>query len=317
MQKISFVIPCYRSEQTIGHVIDEIRAQMQNRSCDYEIVAVNDCSPDRVFDVLSRMAQEDEHIKVISFAKNFGQHSAMMAGVRFSTGDVIVFLDDDGQCPLEELGRLLAPLSQGADVAIARYGVKAQSLFKNFGSLVNEVAANLLIDKPKDIQMGNFMAFRRFVADEMLRYHGPYPYISGLLFRSSARVVNVPMKELPRLAGGTTYTLTKLVSLWVSSFTAFSVQPLRVATFIGILSAIVGILLAAFIVARKILHPEIAVGWSSLMSIGRFSSGLIMFMLGIIGEYVGRIYLCLSDTPQYVIRDTVNIDRRSDGEGTT
>ncbi len=304
MCELSFIIPCYRSENTVEHVIDEIAKTVASMSIeDYEIIAVDDCSPDHVYDVLKRISISNPRVRAIRFSKNFGQHAGMIAGVQHSRGDICVFLDDDGQCPIDHLGELIEPLHNGYDVAIVEYGKKKQSLFKNIGSIFNEIVANLLIDKPKDIQMGNFMAFRRFVADEIARYKGPYPYISGLLFRSSAKVINVPIEERERMEGGTTYTFKKLVALWVNSFTAFSIKPLRMATIAGGCAAVLGLLLAVATVIRKIVTPVMTVGWSSTIAVILFLGGLILFVLGIIGEYIGRIYMTINETPQYVIAE--------------
>lgn len=278
---------------------------------DYEIIAVDDNSPDRVFEVLRQIAKGDEKIKAVRLAKNFGQHSGMLAGLYYSTGDICVFLDDDGQCPIDKLNELIVPLHKDWDIAIAKYRVKKQSLFKNLGSIFNEVVANLLIDKPKDIRMGNFIALKKYVADELVQYRGPYPYISGLLFRSSARVINVPMEERHRLEGGTTYTFRKLVALWLNSFTAFSIKPLRFATIVGGVFSMGGIIFAAYVIIRKIVYPVIAIGWSSTMSVILILGGLILFVLGIIGEYIGRIYMSINGAPQYVIRESVNIEKES------
>ncbi|MBP5383859.1 MAG: glycosyltransferase family 2 protein [Lachnospiraceae bacterium] len=307
---ISFIIPCYKSEKTIVHVIDEISETAEKMSIfDYEIICVDDCSPDDVYRKLVEIATTDTHLKVIRFSRNFGQHAGMIAGVQHSKGKVCVFLDDDGQCPLDKLDNLLQPLDAGYDVAMASYGKKKQSKFKNVGSRFNAIVANILIDKPKDIQMTNFIALKRFVADEISRYHGPYPYISGLLFRSSAKVINVPMEERTRMAGGTTYTLRKLVALWVNSFTAFSIKPLRIATIIGGGASIIGVIVAVITVIRKLMNPAITTGWSSTISVILVLGGLILFVLGIIGEYVGRIYMSINETPQYVIAETCNIDQ--------
>lgn len=309
MEKISFVIPCYRSEKTIGRVISEIINVVSNMDkTDYEIIAVDDNSPDRVFKVLGGIAKNDKKVKVVRLAKNFGQHAGMLAGLHFATGNICVFLDDDGQCPIDKLEELISPLYNDWDVAIAEYGIKKQSLFKNLGSIFNEIVANILIDKPKDIRMGNFIALKKYVAEELVYYSGPYPYVSGLLFRSSARVINVPMEERYRLEGGTTYTFRKLVALWLNSFTAFSIKPLRFATFIGSMFSVFGILFAVYVIIKKIRNPLITVGWSSTMSVILILGGLILFVLGIIGEYIGRIYMSINRTPQYVIRERINIE---------
>lgn len=304
---LSFVIPCYKSERTISCVIKEVSEVMKgNDTYDYEIIAVNDGSPDAVYNVLKELAKADSRITAIDLAKNLGQHAAMMAGCANSMGDIIIFMDDDGQCPVEQLFLLLKPIECGYDVAIAKYGLKEQSLFKNICSMVNEYVANCLLDKPKDIQMGNFMAIKKFVIDEMLKYENPYPYISGLFFRTTDKIANVPMKERKRMDGTTTYTIRKLFSLWINSFTAFSVKPLRIATVVGILISCLGFLYGIFVIASKIINPNVFAGWSSIMAILLFIGGMLMTMLGIIGEYVGRIYISINNSPQYVIREKIH-----------
>ncbi len=305
-QDLSFVIPCYRSERTIEWVIQEIIEVTGKLNRTYEIIAVDDNSPDHVYDVLAGLARENRNIKVIHFSKNFGQHAGLMAGIRSSVGDVVVVLDDDGQCPLDHLSDLILPLEKGWDIAIAQYGRKKQSFFKNVCSNLNEIAANILVDKPKDLQMGNFMAFKRFIADEISRYAGPYPYLSGLLFRSSGHLANVPMQERARMEGGTTYTLRKLFSLWLNSFTAFSIKPLRFASLAGMVIAAVGFFYGAVIIVQKLANPAVAVGWSSLVVLQTILGGLILLVLGLIGEYLGRIYMSINQTPQYVIDQTIN-----------
>ena len=234
--KLSFVIPCYRSEETIESVINEIRetvAQREGYCC--EIICVNDSSPDRVLDVLLRLAAEDPRIKVIDLAKNMGKHSAVLAGYAFVTGDYVVNLDDDCQSPVCELWRLLDPVESGGyDAATAKYGKKKQAVWKNFGSWLNMKIGTAMLSKPKGMYFENFSLLKRFVVDEILRYKNPYPYLEGLVLRATSRILPVKMEERERGDGKATgYTFRKSVSLFFNGFTAFSVKPLRVSTFIG------------------------------------------------------------------------------------
>jgi undecaprenyl-phosphate 4-deoxy-4-formamido-L-arabinose transferase len=307
--KLSFVIPCYGSEKTIQAVVGEIRDWIcANSSWGYEIIAVNDNSPDGVGSVLRGMAASDHRLKVIELAMNRGKHAAMMAGYRYATGDLIVNLDDDGQCPLDQLSLLLDAVSSGADIALAYYPQKKQSAFKNFGSKINEWMAQSLIGQPKKLQISNFSVIRRFVLEEIVRYKNPYPYMNGLFLRSTAHIVNVEMEERERAAGVSGYTFKKSLSLWLNGFTAFSVKPLRIATVIGALCAFLGFLFGFWVVVRKVCNPDILAGYSSMMALLLFIGGIIMLMLGLIGEYIGRIYICINQSPQYVIRQIINIE---------
>ncbi|MGN0156603.1 MAG: glycosyltransferase family 2 protein [Lachnospiraceae bacterium] len=307
MKKVSFVIPCYRSEKTIEGVVREIKETMETLSeyC-YEIILVNDCSPDDTFSVITKLCRQNENICGISLAKNFGQHSALMAGFHYVTGDILVCLDDDGQTPADEVGKLLAEIENGQDVVYAKYDHKKHSVFRNFGSAVNEKMAQFLLGKPKELYVSSYFAARRFIVDEMLRYDKSYPYIIGLVLRSTKRISNVTVSHREREIGTSGYTLGKLVALWMNGFTAFSVKPLRMATGIGILCACAGFLYGIYTVIKKLVNPLVPIGFSSLMSAIMFIGGMILFMLGMLGEYIGRMYIGMNNAPQYVIREIVN-----------
>lgn len=307
--KLSFIIPCYGSENTVDAVIAEIRQTVaQKRAYDYEIICVNDCSPDDVLTRLYEIAKEDPLVKVISLAKNMGKHSAMMAGYAYVTGDIVVNLDDDGQCPLDRLWDLLAPVENGYDIAIAKYEKKKQSGFKNFGSWLNSKMACWLLSKPAELYLSNFSAFRRFVCQELIRYKNAFPYIDGLMLRTTAKIVNVEMEERERISGNSGYTLIKSLRLFANGFTSFSVKPLRMATLMGCACAFIGFVLGLVVVVRKIVNPAILSGYSSLMAMLLLIGGIVMLLLGIIGEYIGRIYICINNSPQYVIRETLNCE---------
>lgn len=312
MDKLSFIIPCYRSAKTIGKVVEEIEATVSKRpEFDYEIILVNDSSPDNVFDVITNLASTNKHIKGIDLAKNFGQHSALITGFRYVTGSIVVCLDDDGQTPASEMFKLIDKMNEGYDVVFAKYGEKKHSFFRNFGSKVNDFMARWLIDKPKELKIMSYFCCQRFVADEIIKYDNPYPYISGLLLRTSNKIANVEVHHRDRLEGTSGYTFSKLISLWVNGFTAFSVKPLRISVAIGVIIACIGFLYGIYIVINKIfLHPEAPLGYSSTMAILLLIGGVIMLILGLIGEYIGRIYISINNSPQSVIRRTVNIDEK-------
>ncbi|MCD7757304.1 MAG: glycosyltransferase, partial [Clostridiales bacterium] len=249
---------------------------------------------------------------VIDIAKNGGRHNALMCGCHYTTGDYVAFIDDDLQCPTDRFWDLLAPLESGEyDVSIAKYPKKTQSGLKNFGSKVNDTVANWLLGKDKDLKFSNYSVMRRFVKDEVIRYTNPYPYLSGLMLRATSRVTNVVMEERERTIGVGHYNFKKSFALWMNSFTAFSVKPLRLATTLGVICAIVGVITGIYTVIHKFLVPTVTVGYSSLMAAMLFLGGMIMFLLGLIGEYIGRIYISLNNSPQYVVRETLNVEEAS------
>ena len=302
--KLSFVIPCYRSENTIETVVQEICDTVATRSgIDYEIVLVNDCSPDGVWLVIKRLAANDNHIKGICLAKNFGQHCALMAGYGQATGDYVISLDDDGQTPASESFKLVDRLEEGFDVVYGYYEHSAQHLFRRFGTWVNKKMAEAIIGQPKTLRTTSFFIMRKFIVEEIVRYPHPFAYISGLVFRATKNLGNVEVQHRRRIEGESGYTIAGLIGLWINGFTAFSVKPLRAATFIGLLCALVGFVAGLYVVYQKFLNPEIPVGYTSMLATLLFVGGMIMFLLGLIGEYVGRIYISINQSPQYVVRE--------------
>ena len=307
--KFSFVIPCFRSELTVEDVISEIHSKMsEKKAIDYEIIAVNDCSPDNVLSVLKNIAAADDQVKVIDLAKNGGKHAAIMAGYSIVTGDIIINLDDDGQCPLDKLWDLTEPLFGNYDISIAKYPTKKQSMFKNFGSAINLIMSRYLIGKPKNLYLSNFSAIKKFVVNEIIKYDKPYPYLDGLMLRTTSKICNVIMEERERSVGVSNYTFIKSLKLWLNGFTAFSVKPLRISTILGAVCAVIGFVFGIYTIVNKIIHPDVLVGYSSTMAVLLFIGGMIMMMLGMIGEYIGRIYICINNSPQYVIKDTINVE---------
>ena len=308
-KKGSFVIPCYRSEQSLPHVVAEIREKMgQMDKYEYDVFLVNDSSPDGTFGVIRRLCQEDRNIKGIDFAKNFGQHSALMAGLRHSDGDYVVCLDDDGQTPADEVDRLLDKLEEGFDAVYAKYDHKQHSTFRNLGSKLNERMTRMMLGKPAQLYVSSYFAVKRFVVEDMVRYENSYPYVIGLVLRATKNIANVTVNHRERETGVSGYNLKKLVGLWFNGFTAFSVKPLRIATALGGGSAVIGFLYGIYTIVKRVLNPDVPMGFSSLMSALVFFGGMIMLMLGLIGEYIGRIYISLNNSPQYVIREKINLE---------
>lgn len=306
MQKISFVIPCYRSERTLPGVVSEIQDTMKGMSdkYEYEIVLVNDDSPDDTYGVIVTLAKNSGNITGINLARNFGQHAALMAGFHYVSGDIIVCLDDDGQTPATEVGKLLTAVEDGSDVAYAKYAHKKHSLFRNFGSFVNEKMLQFLLGKPKELFVSSYFAAKRFVIDEVMRYDKSYPYMMGLVLRTTKRIVNVEVDHREREVGRSGYTLGKLLTLWMNGFTAFSVTPLRVSTWCGCIFAILGFLYGIYTIIKHFVLGIAPWGYDSLMSAISFIGGMILLMLGLTGEYIGRMYISMNNAPQYIVRET-------------
>ncbi len=309
MNRYSFVIPCYRSERTIEKVVNEIIEIMKQKKNDsYEIILVNDCSPDGVWEVISKLANEHDNIVGISLAKNFGQHAALMAGYSRTTGDYIVSLDDDGQTPIDQLDVLLDKMNEGYDVVYAYYEEIKQKAYRKAGTWIANKLAESMLDMPKGFKGSSFYVAKRFIIDEILKYQNAYPYLGGLVFRTTKNIANVKTHHRDRIEGTSGYSFRKLVSLWLNGFTAFSVKPLEFGVYFGTFISGLGFIYAIYIIINKLMGNTGVEGWSSITSLLLIIGGIILIMLGLIGEYVGRIYISINNSPQYVICNEV--DRR-------
>lgn len=300
----SFVIPCYRSSHTIGHVVDEIRTAMEGSR--YEIILVNDSSPDDTFSTITRLCEEDSRIVGVNLNTNFGQHAAIMAGLGVTKGDVVVCLDDDGQTPANEVHKLLDEIENGRDVVYAKYANKKHSAFRNWGSHLNDLMLRFMCNKPKNLKVSSYFAAKRLIVDEMIKYTNPYPYVIGLVLRSTKNISNVEVTHREREEGKSGYTLGKLINLWLNGFTAFSIKPLRIATAVGGFMAVGSFIYGIVTIILKIIGINSVMGFSALMTVTTFIGGINLLMLGIIGEYIGRIYISLNKSPQYIVKETID-----------
>ncbi|SJZ58480.1 glycosyltransferase family 2 protein [Anaerorhabdus furcosa] len=303
--KYSFVIPCYNSEATIKVVVSEIFETMQSHNeLDFEIILVNDYSKDGTENVIFNLSNENTNVTAITMSKNFGQHSALLAGYSFTSGDIVISLDDDGQTPANQVYDLINKLEEGYDVIFAKYPDKQHNFMRNLGSKLNDVMANKLMNKPKNLYLSSYFVARKYIINEMLKYNSPYPYISGLVLRTTASISNVNVKHRNREIGKSGYTFTSLIKLWLNGFTAFSIKPLRISVYIGIIAAFFGLLLLIYSLVNWLNNPMVPQGWTSMIATTAILGGIILAVLGMIGEYIGRIYMSLNETPQYVIKKT-------------
>ena len=306
--KLSVVIPCYRSENTLPAVVEEtVRVLQERAGIDFEIILVDDGSPDRTLETIRSLCR-NKKVKGIGLARNFGQPCATLAGFSAVTGDVVVYSDDDGQTPIDHLWPLVDQLAQGSDVVFATFPAYSQNVLQRVGRVLNDWMATYLIGKPKHLHFGNFWVCRRYIVDEAVRFKNPYPYMGGVFVKTTRHMSEVPTNQRPRLSGRSNYSFRKMVALWLNGFTAFSIVPLRLATGLGIVIAVVGFLYAVRIFVLKFTVPGVPAGYSSIMASLLLLGGLIVSLLGIVGEYVGRIYMNINGVPQYVVRESLNID---------
>jgi len=309
--RVSIVIPVYNGEHTIKLLIIKLFEELVSLP-ELEIVLVNDGSPsDDSVKVCSELALSDPRIKFIDLSMNFGEHNAVMAGLNHCTGSYAVIMDDDFQNPPSEVIKLINKIKDGYDVVFSRYDKKKHHFFRNIGSSFNNIVASLLIRKPSGLYLSSFKAINRFVIDEVIKYSGPYPYIDGLIFRVTNKYATVLVKHEKRGDGKSGYTLTKLVSLWLNMFTNFSILPLRIATLVGFVFAMVGVVTAVYFIIEKTLNPDLPIGWASLIVSVFLIGSIQMFALGMIGEYLGRLFIKTNGDPQFVIRSTINCEENN------
>ena len=301
----SIVIPVYNGAETIGPLVDRL-IQILDRD-ELQIVLVNDGSPDHSGGVC-RLLQEryPAHVVYVELARNFGEHNAVMAGLRHATGSHVVIMDDDFQNPPEEVRRLVLHAARhDYDVVYTRYDRKRHHWFRNLGSRFNDLAATVLLDKPPGLYLSSFKCLNRFTVREVLKYGGPYPYIDGLILRCTRRIGVLQVRHDPRTVGRSNYTLRKLLSLWLNMFVNFSVLPLRVSTFAGFVASLLGVLLGVATTIEWLLRPGTPVGWASIVVTLLTFSGVQLMMLGVLGEYLGRLFLSENQTPQFVVREVL------------
>ena len=308
MKLISIVIPCYNSQATIRKVTEMVMEEfkkMDGYEC--EFVLVNDCSPkDDTYGEIEKLGRDYPNVKGINLLRNFGQHNALMAALHYTSGDYILGMDDDMQTHPSQISKLIHKMEEGFDLVYGCYPKKKNSMLKNLSSKINEVSSRILLGRPKNIVSSNFWMITKQVRDEVIKYDSFNPYIDGIFYRTTHKIGNVEVEHFKREVGTSNYTLKKLMKLWLAYWN-YSVIPLRISSVLGCLSAAGGFLAALCIIIYKLIDPTVTVGWASTICIIVVLAGLILMVLGIIGEYLGKMILILNRTPQYIVRETINI----------
>ena len=299
---LSFVIPLYYSAETITALVKEIEGLTVEGG--HELVLVNDGSRDATAGICRELLRDARiPIVFVNHARNFGEHNAVLSGYRQARGAYIVNLDDDGQNPPTEAVRLWQHArATGLDVVYGHYVEKQHSGFRNFGSWFTNRITDWVLDKPKGFYLSSFRCVSAFVAREVAGHSGPYPYIDGLILQVTQNIGSLDVQHAARAAGQSGYTLRRLLRLWTSTFVNFSVMPLRIATLIGLVMAVIGLLSLAAIFYLRLTGRGPNYGWGSLMGALLVFSGTQLVMLGLIGEYVGRMFLTINGRPQSVVR---------------
>ena len=306
---VSIVIPCYNSEKTIGRVVSMVMEEFEHfEGYECEFVLVNDNSRDGTFEEIKRLGTLYPNVHGLNLMRNFGQHNALMCGMNYTKGDLVMGMDDDMQTHPSQIHLLLEKMAEGYDIVYGIYKKHKNGPIKNLTSWFNKVTSDILLGRPKNIQSSNFWLITRAVRDEVIKYTSFNPYVDGIFYRTSHNIGNVVVEHFKREVGTSNYTFRKMLKLWMAYFN-YSVVPLRIASVIGIATAGIGFLAGLITLIRKLLNPSMTVGWASIVCILLVFFGLILLVLGIIGEYIGKIMLTINRTPQYIVRETVNIDK--------
>jgi len=295
---ISICIAVFNGSKTIAKLVEEIKQQLQ--SYKIEIVLINDGSKDNSEEICSNLSSQYDFIKFISLRKNFGEHNAILCGLNHTSGDYVAIIDDDFQNPPSEILKLIEKSKNGYDVVYSKYEQKKHHWFRNLGSAFNDIVATWLLDKPNGLYLSSFKLIKKEIVQEIIKYKGPFPYIDGLILRVTNNIETTTVKHIDRQEGKSNYTLKKLISLWLNMFVNFSIKPLRVATITGLIISICSFVLGIYFMIEKVINPDVAIGWTSLIVAILFLSGIQLIFLGIIGEYLGKQYLDQNNTPQWV-----------------
>ncbi len=306
--ELSIVIPVYRSEKILSSLIERIDAALRKAANikAYEVILVNDGSPDGSWQAIENLCRQYARVKGINLRKNTGQHNAIMAGLNHATGKVIIMMDDDLQHSPEDIQGLYTKVVEGFDVCYAKFKERKHSLWKIWGSKLNDKAAVIMLDKPKDLYLSPFKAISSDVQKEIIKYSGPYAYVDGLILMVTNSIASVEVDHHERHEGKGNYNFIKGVTLWLKMATNFSIVPLRIVSFFGLMSSIVGFLLAVLLIIQKITMNVPVQGWSSLIVTILIMGGIQLVALGAIGEYLGRAYININKKPQYVIKSKMN-----------
>ena len=312
---LSIVVPVYRSAQILPQLVDQIHAEMCKEGLvdSFELLLVNDASTDSSWEVIRSLALKYTFIKGISLRRNFGQHNAIMAGLNYVNGDFVILMDDDLQHPPNAIGDMVRALSEGYDVCYTNYLNRQHVIWKKLGSRFNDWVATHLLGKPKGLYLSSFKAIRKEVVEEIVKYDGPYAYIDGLILDVTRFITTIPIEHQARHEGEGNYNLRRSFSLWMKMATSFSVLPLRLASYAGFALAALSLVMIAFIIVLKFLHPEYPRGWTSLIATVLFIGGIQTLCIGMMGEYLGRTYLKLNNKPQFVVGSMTWIPQKCNG----
>jgi len=292
------------SEYNLMELNNQIQKQLEK--INFELILVNDQSKDNSWQVINKLTKKYQNIIGINLRKNSGQDNAIFAGTNYVKGQYIVIMDDDLQHSPSDILRLYEEIKKGYDVCYANFEKKKQALWKNVGSWLNGKMAEIIIDKPKDIYLSPFKIIKKEIIDEVKLTNYLYPYIDGIIFSITNNITQIDAKHYDRFSGTSNYTLLESIKVFMKLATGFSVFPLRVASFVGALTSVFGFILGLYFILEYFINSSSPEGWTSMIVIVLFLGGIILMSLGIVGEYLGRIYLSINKKKSYTIQQELD-----------
>jgi len=301
--ELSIVVPVYRSAPCLPELARRIEDTVGRHVSPYELILVNDDSPDESWKVITRLAGDHPAVVGVNLRRNVGQDNAIMAGLRTSSGRIVIIMDDDLQHDPDDIVVLVEEIRRGRDVVYARFAHKRQAVWKNLGSWFNDVVATVTLGKPANVYMSPYKAIRREVVDEIVKYQGPYPYLDGLIFTITSNIAEVPATHHRRFAGRSNFNLIRSITVWLKVVTGFSVIPLRFAMLLGAAMSASAFLLAIYYVVQTLLLSQQPAGYPSIIVSVLFIGGVQLIGLGAVGEYVGRIFITQNSRPQFTVKE--------------
>ncbi len=303
--KLSICVPVYKSETILEKFVETIEKEVRFVD-NLELILVNDCSPDGSWEKIIELKKKYDFIVGVNLIKNFSQHNAVMAGLNEASGDIIITMDDDLQHNPADIVKLYNKIvNEGYDVCYTKFSNREHKNWKVWGSKFNDMVANLLVRKPKELYLSPFRAMTKQIKDLIVNYDGPYPYVDGLLLSVTSKISVVEVEHNKRFEGEGNYNFVKSISLWTKMATGFSVLPLRIATYLGIFISLSAFLLLAIFILQKFIYDAMPDGWTSIVVLILFFGGVQLFTIGIIGEYVGRTYLNINKKAQFIVREKI------------
>lgn len=310
-ESLSVVVPVYRSEESLPLLLSRLESVLGTLTNHYEAVLVNDGSPDRSGAVLNQLAGQYPWMRAIHLMRNYGQHNALLCGIREAKHEVIVTLDDDLQNPPEFIATLLAKLNEGYDVVYGYPNRETHGFLRNFASRITKISLQQAMGVATASRVSSFRAFRTEVREAFYDYRGAFVSIDVLLGWGTSSFAAVPVENPPRATGTSNYTLGKLIRHALNMMTGFTTLPLQLASVLGFVLSLFGVAILVYVVGRYLLEGGGVPGFPFLASIVAIFSGAQLFALGIIGEYLARMHFRLMGRPSYKVRG----ERHNDGHG--